>query len=97
MAWCLWWRESAGRALPTRARWKKIGKISSQTRAKRATEETATRRLGLNKNSIRPVGLASPFIGIASRGVELTPRSIDYRSDLIAGIACGQAHVFSWD
>jgi hypothetical protein len=26
MAWCLWWRVYAGRALPTHARWKKIGK-----------------------------------------------------------------------
>jgi hypothetical protein len=34
MAWCLWWRVYAGRALPTRMRWKKIGKKASQTRAK---------------------------------------------------------------
>jgi hypothetical protein len=25
-AWCLWWRVSAGRASPTRTRWKKKGK-----------------------------------------------------------------------
>jgi hypothetical protein len=34
MAWCLWWRVHAGRASPTRARWKKIGKRTSQNRTK---------------------------------------------------------------
>jgi hypothetical protein len=47
-AWCLWWRVSAGRASPTRVRWKKKDKITSQTRARKRLDmrqRTALRRI----------------------------------------------------
>jgi hypothetical protein len=43
--WCLWWRVSASRASPTCARWKKIGKRSSQTRARKYYKELRRQQL----------------------------------------------------
>jgi hypothetical protein len=59
MAWCLWWRVYAGRASPTRARWKKIGKDLVKLEQEKATGETALRRLELNQ--IHPHALVYSF------------------------------------
>jgi hypothetical protein len=59
-AWCSWWRVSAGKASPTRARWKKIGKKTSQTRAKRSNPKTHTGSRRLIK-IIRPRPAANSF------------------------------------
>jgi hypothetical protein len=64
-AWCLWWRVSASRASPTRVRWKKIGKETSQTRKRNSKEQQRRlNKIRSKTNSVcRPL---APFIGVVS-------------------------------
>jgi hypothetical protein len=79
--WCLWWRVSAGRASPTRARWKRIGKRSSQTRARKDYRRDSSAVAENNFRSLDPSG-ARPFI--AGSRSDLTWRerhAVNNRSD----------------
>jgi hypothetical protein len=72
--WCLWWRVSTGRASPTRARWKKIGKITSQTRAKEELQETTDGgRRSIKNLHVRATSL-SPFISVCRRAFQVCTR-----------------------
>jgi hypothetical protein len=61
-AWCLWWRVYAGRASPTRARWKKTGKRL----VKLGLEERQRKRRLKTIFGHMVASELCPFIGVSS-------------------------------
>jgi hypothetical protein len=80
--WCLWWRVFAGRASPTRMRWKKTGKITSQTRAKEELQETIDAAGSRSKIAVIHELLLGPFY---RHGVACSTRhDRSHRSNLVS-------------